>query len=333
MTLSRRAILAAPLAIAPTGSARAGDFEARLETAMGGKVGAAWALRAARRAIALAQGRADRLLRASGLSAGSVARRLRELSGREDYLYPDSDAGRDQAVSEMNATLERLASRLRPVLGGLPALPARVQRMSAADEAAGRGGYRIAPKGNEAGSYVVDLKAIRNRPSWTLPSVAFHEVDPGHLFQMTVPASGGQGVGPVQSPPALFEAWAIYAELLCSDLGAYRHDPLGEIGFLQWRLFRMGRIVADIGLNLLGWSQDEAVATLTEIQGQSIAFITIEADVARIATSPARYAAEGLGALRLEQQRPGVPYLWPRYHRAVLQGAGAPFGRLGAPSA
>src|SRR5437763_1737501 len=84
------------------------------------------------------------------------------------------------------------------------------------------------------------------------------------------------------SAGAYFEAWGTYAEQLCCDLGAYAHDPLGEIGYLQWRLFRLARIVADTGVHALGWSRERAVAEMTDLQGQSIAFITIAADVDRI---------------------------------------------------
>ena len=52
-------------------------------------------------------------------------------------------------------------------------------------------------------------------------------------------------------------------EELCCDLGAYAHDPLGEIGYLQWRLLRLGRILADTGVHALGWSRDKAIAEMT----------------------------------------------------------------------
>src|SRR4030095_14389022 len=90
--------------------------------------------------------------------------------------------------------------------------------------AAGKPGYR------EPGAYYVDLRDIRARPAWTLASVVFHETVPGHLLQLAV--SGRHN-----------EAWAIYAEQLAADLGAYHDDPLSEIGYLQWRLFRLARVV------------------------------------------------------------------------------------------
>jgi uncharacterized protein (DUF885 family) len=132
----------------------------------------------------------------------------------------------------------------------------------------------------------------------------------------------------VKAAAAYFEAWAIYAEQLCAELGAHEADPRGEIGYLQWRLFRLGRIVADTGMGALGWSREKAVATLRDIQGFDAAFITIEADVDRIAANPGKYAAEGLGALALSSWRPEDRRKWPAYHRAVLADGPWPFGEL-----
>jgi len=263
-----------------------------------------------RRALAAAraaQARADRLLRGQGLVRGTVAERLRNLAADPRYLYPDDGAGRDRAVAEMNARLAALRPVLRRAFGELPIAPAEVRRMSAADVAAGKGGYR------EPGAYYVDLRNIRQRPSWTLPSVAFHEVTPGHLLQLPLQRPGSK------APDGAFEGWAIYAEQLAADLGAYAHDPLGEIGYLQWRLFRLGRVVADTGMAQLGWSQDRAAGAMRELQGFDIAFVTIAADVARMAREPGRFAADGLYALELARLRPRSPALWPAFHRKVLR--------------
>ena len=105
---------------------------------------------------------------------------------------------------------------------------------------------------------------------------------------------------------------------MAADLGAYAHDPLGEIGYLQWRLFRVGRIVADTGLSALAWSADQAVAALTDLQGFPAAFVTFEADVARMRQSPGAYAAQGVSALAIARARPGRRAYWPAFHRAML---------------
>lgn len=262
------------------------------------------------------------LLRSQGLAAGDPVERLGEAFGRERFLYSDDGAGRDRAVTDMHAALTALRPRLSAAFaGGIPT--AEVRRMSQEDEARGRGGYR------EPGAYYVDLKTIRERPSWTLPTVAFHETVPGHALQAAQLAA---------SPPperqrhagVFSEAWATYAEQLAADLGAYDADPMGEVGYLHWRLFRMARVVVDIGQGALGWSLDEAIARMTAMQGRSIAFVTIEADAARIRREPGVFAAQGLGALEIARLRPLRRDRWPTFHKAILADGPWPCAMLDA---
>lgn len=328
---NRRSFLATGLsALASPGLAAPTDYAAALSKAYGGPVDPLAAHRRAVAAAKVAQARADRLLRGQGLTSGSVAQRLRDLAKDPRWLYADDDAGRDRAVADMNASVAALLPRLRTALGDLPIAPARARRMSPADEAAGKAGYREAPAEGRPGAYYLDLNAIRERPSWTLPSTAFHEVIPGHLLQLPLQSAAAPHAARVQAAVAYFEAWAIYAEQLAADLGAYRTDPLGEIGYLQWRLFRVGRTIVDTGLHAVGWSRDQAIAAMTELQGRSIAFITIEADVDRMIAAPGKYGAEGLGALSLAAWRPRDRARWPAFHRGVLADGPWPFGELEA---
>lgn len=327
---NRRTLLATGLSALAALPARAEpSFKASLAQAYGGDFDPLKAHRLALAETGRLTRRADLLLRRQGLAAGPVSQRLKALFADERWLYPDSEAGRNQAVADMNRAITDLRPALANAIGGLPIDGAQAHRMSPQDEAAGKGGYRTPPKANEPGAYFVDLKAVRTRPAWTLPSAAFHEVIPGHLLQMAV-QPGGSDLPAGGSPGAFFEAWAIYAEQLAAELGAYRTDPLGELGYLHWRLFRIGRVVADTGLHALGWSVDQGVQAMTSLQGQSVAFITIEADVARIARTPGKYAAEGLGAMTLGALRPRNRAAWPDYHRLVLTGAPWSFGDLTA---
>jgi uncharacterized protein (DUF885 family) len=320
--LTRRDALAAGLAqLAAPAWGAAADYAGQLASAWGGPLDPAQVHREVAAAAAAAQARADRLLRGQGLTQGGVAERLRTLAADPRHLYPDDDAGRDRAVADMNARLAAIVPNLRTAFGDLPLPRARVRRMSPADVAAGRGGFREPDRDGVPGAYYVDLQHIRERPAWSLPTVAFHEVTPGHLLQMSLQQPGRDG-------GAFFEAWATYAEQLCADLGAYRGDPLGESGYLHWRLFRLGRAVADTGLGALGWSRAQAVEALTGYQGQSVAFISIEADVERMLKTPGRVAADGLGALRLAQWRPRARADWPAWHRLVLTGSPWTFADL-----
>jgi uncharacterized protein (DUF885 family) len=307
--LSRRTVLATGAALLASPAAGAGDYAHALAQAYGGPADPQAAHRLALAEARRLQPRADLLLRGQGLKRGTVAERLRRLTADPRFLYPDDDAGRHEAAAAMNARLTALRPRLARAFGELPIPTGEVRLRSPSDKAPGRRGDR------EPGVYYVDLKAIRERPAWTLPSVAFHETVPGHALQTALQSADPER----QRHLGVYsEAWATYAEQLAADLGAYAGDPRGEIGYLQWRLFRMARIVADTGQGALGWSADRAVAAVRELQGRSIAFVTIEADVARMRQSPGGDAAQGLGALEIARLRPRRAAAWPAFHRAIL---------------
>lgn len=316
---TRRTVLASGVSLL-AGAAKAADYREALAAAWGGPLDPVAAHRMALSEARRLQARADRLMRGQGLAKGSVAERFRALFADERHLYPDDGAGRDRAVADMNARLVKLRPRLAGAFGDLAIPAAEVRRMSPADEAKGRGGYREPP------AYFVDLKAIRERPAWTLPSVAFHETVPGHALQATL-----QSADPAKQryAAAYSEGWATYAEQLAFDLGAYAGDPLGELGYLHWRLFRMARVVADTGQGALGWSADRALAEMTALQGRSIAFATLEADVARMRQQPGAFAAQGLGALTIAHHRPRRLTEWPRFHLSVLSDGPWPCSMLG----
>ena len=102
------------------------------------------------------------------------------------------------------------------------------------EEQAGRVGYRVAPSpdGSRPGVYFVDLHAIRERPTWSLPTVTYHETVPGHLLQL--PLQQAAKVHPLRqqmSPRAYFEGWAIYAETLARETGGRKPagTPAGSL--------------------------------------------------------------------------------------------------------
>jgi uncharacterized protein (DUF885 family) len=318
---SRRTVLAAglsALAVPAIGAATDDSYRAAIARAYGGDVDPYRSSARIAGGAAARRDRLDDLLRAQELKDGTAGERLAAIAKDTRWLYANTDAGRDRAVSDMNARLAALRPRLDEAFGDLPIAPAEVRRMSPADEARGRGGYRVPPKDGAPGVYYVDLHAIRTRPAWSLPTVAFHEVTPGHLLQMPLEAAAHPPSGRGTAAPAFFEAWAIYAEDLSFDLHAYRGDPMGEIGYLHWRLFRKARAMADIGLHTQGWSREKAISIMRFYQGFDAAFISIEADVDRIIANPGRFAAEELGAERLRIWRPKDRARWPAYHRVVL---------------
>lgn len=283
--------------------------------------------------------RADALLKAQGLTKGSVGERLTALSRDDRWLYSDDDVGRDRAVADMNLWLDKAIARLPTAFAALApgSRNVRISRMSPADEAAGRQGYREAPSfdGSKPGAYFVDLKAIRARPSWTLPSVVHHESLPGHMVQL--PLEEGAGAHPLRvrlACPGFVEGWAIYAEQLADEEGAFAGDPLAELGYVQWMLFRVGRLLIDTGMHSQGWTHDKAQAFFADLQGPPPVFAAIPVDVERAAIGPGSSAGQGLTWLELVRLRAaaraakGAGFDLKAFHDAVLVQGVTPLSML-----
>jgi uncharacterized protein (DUF885 family) len=310
-----------------------------LRAAMGAEITPAEAWDRGHAAAEALTARADRLLRAQGLKTGTVGARLAALSRDERWLYSDDDAGRDRLVADMNLWLGKAVSRLPASFATVApgSLAVRMSRMSPADEAARRQGYREAPApdGSRAGVYYADLSTIRTRASWTLPSVVHHESVAGHMLQG--PLEERSGAHPLRRRmafPGFSEGWAIYGEQLADEEGAFAGDPLAELGYLQWMLFRVGRLLADLGLHLKGWSVETATVFLNDLQGPPPVFSPVAQGLERIAIAPAVSAGQALAWLELvrlreaSRQRLGAAFDLRRFHDAVLVPGPLPLAML-----
>lgn len=252
---------------------------------------------------------AGRLLRTQGYTQGSVAERLRAFAADERYQVRDRDA----VVSAMNVQLEKVRGLLPPVLdatatGGIQQL----------DPAVSNNGTR----GQRSGSnYLVDMQA--RRPTWSFASVVHHEHTPGHILQNRF----NRSVPELQQRYAngYSEGWATYAETLADEIGAFEGDVPGRIGYLQWMLFRLARVVGDTGMHAMRWNRERTVAQMYELQGESISFVTIEDDVTRFAAQPGAYAAQGLAAMQImdlreeTRRRAGATFTLTAFHDAALR--------------
>ena len=263
--------------------------------------------------------RADAALRAIGYRDGSVGARLTALMADERFLYPDSDAGRDRAVADMNRMLAARRRKYRQPSTLVPAwcLDVAVSRPARPDEPAGK---RILPAPSKPGGYVVDLKDIRRRPSWTLGSVVAHELLPGHLIQLPIEAAAGMHPLRAEYAPAFAEGWGVYAEQLAAAAGRVRRrcdgaDRAPPLAAVPRRRARM-----DMGMHLDGWSTDRARAFLEEHQGPPAYFAPYDVELTRTAAEPASRAADALAWLAIADLAPRDWRRRKQFHARVLAG-------------
>ncbi|MES3153073.1 DUF885 family protein [Sphingomonas faeni] len=261
--------------------------------------------------------RAARRFDQIGAPRGSIADRYARLWRDDRFLYPATEAGRATAVADMNRMLATARTHVPAAFGERPAwcLDATVRSLSPSDIASGRNGYREVPTSTRSGAYIVDLKDIRRRPRWTLPSVVAHELLPGHMIQL-----GLEGAAPphplrIEYAAAFVEGWSIYAEQLAAKSGAYA-DPHDALGHVHWLLFRVTRALVDLGVHLHGWSIEQARDRLVEWQGEPAYFAPFDVELARIPLEPAARVAEAMAWLTIADTAHGKATI--AYHTALL---------------
>jgi len=275
--------------------------------------------------------RAEPLLQKLGLKTGTVGERLRSLAEQPQYLYPDSASGRDAAVEDMNATLFLTQQMIPDLFHRWPAATLQVSRMSPEDEASGRQGYRVEPSFDTSknGYYYVDLSHIRDRPSWTLPTVVHHELLPGHLMQGGIAAADPPNAMRHRYQTSGFsEGWALYAQQLIDEQGFFQGSEISQLGYLQSMLWRAARLVADSGLQVRHWTREQAIAEAAKISGE--VSWEIEEEVLRYCMQPAAVGGSTMGLIgfrRLRDQARAVAadgFKLADYHDAVLKHGGYP---------
>lgn len=271
-------------------------------------------LEAERRSCAV---RADALfakLGIAGLDTGACFSALWRASGQ-------SYASADAVLADMNHWLDRLRPRVATLVGPVPpwCLDVAALPPTPAALAGGKLGTRTLPTATTSGGYVPDLVRLDDRPRFTIPSVVAHELLPGHMVQMPIEAAADPHPLRADYAPGYAEGWGFYAERLVADAGTYAHDPHAELGYLHWRMFRIGRALVDLRIHLHGLSLAEAKARLIAWQGEPAYFAPFDTDLARIVQEPMMRAAEMLFALAIEDGARGLGQrALVRFHHRLL---------------
>jgi uncharacterized protein (DUF885 family) len=281
--------------------------------------------------------RMDILLRKEGKTSGTVRERVQALSKDPKYLYPDTDAGRQQILDYCNGLLKALQPHLPQYFNILPKAPVEIRRVPPYTEAGAPGGYYNIPAldGSRPGAFYINLRDTSELPRWTLPTLVHHESAPGHHFQLALvlemPAlplirKAGGGFS------ANTEGWALYAEQLCDEMGLYDEDPLGRLGMLQAATFRAARCVVDTGLHAKGWTRERAIDYMVETTGDNRNSMTSE--VERYCTWPGQACSYKVGQtlwLKIRanaRERLGAKFDIRAFHDAGLTAAPMPMSVL-----
>jgi len=225
------------------------------------------------------EARMDPLLRAQGLTRGTVGERMTALGNDPRHLYPNTDEGRAQILGYLNERVADIRTRLPRAFATLVRGNLIIKRVPPEIEAGAPGGYAAAGTidGSVPGNYYINLRDTAIWPRFSLPTLTYHEGIPGHIWQgeytYKLPL-----VRSLLAFNAYSEGWALYAEQLADELGVYEGDPLGELGYLQSLAFRACRLVVDTGLHAKRWTRAHAIQWFAETNGSTVEEVQGEVD-------------------------------------------------------
>ncbi|KAB2852019.1 MAG: DUF885 family protein, partial [Sphingopyxis terrae] len=271
--------------------------------------------------------RMDKLLTAQGFKEGSLRQRLDALTATDGQLFANDDTGRAALLAYLNDRLTTIRARLPQVFSRMPRAPYEIRRVPPEIEIGAPGGSAQAgtPDGSRPGIFFINLRDTHEWPRYTLPTLAFHEGAPGHLFENALKFEDAALPLYRQSSyvTAYGEGWGLYAEQVAAELGMYDDDPLGEIGYLASYAFRASRLVVDTGLHAKGWNRQQAIDFMVENSSETPSSARTEID--RYIVYPGQACSYKVGQTAISRLRDEVSshrdYDIKRFHDVVL-GAG-----------
>ena len=278
----------------------------------------------------------DQLLAAEGLRAGSVGERMAALGKDPRFLLSDDDEGRRQALARYQQILDEIAARLPEYFRTLPGKRLTVERVPASREKGTSGAYyqQAAMDGSRPGIFFANLRDMRNVPTWSMKTLAYHEGIPGHHLQIST-ALGLKDLPLIRQQTlytAYAEGWALYAEQLAAEIGMYKDDPWGNLGRLQLELLRAARLVVDTGIHAQGWTREQAISYMVATTGKPEAEVASE--VERYMAMPGQACAYKVGELKILELRAkaqaalGPQFDLKAFHSVILENGGVPLTLL-----
>ena len=270
----------------------------------------------------------DMILRSQGMTRGTVGERLAALNVAPAQVYPNTDAGRAELIAGLNQSAKDIDARLPAAFASLPRAPLEIRRVPPEIQDGASNGYynRASLDGSRPAIYFINLKDTGDWPKYSLPALTYHEGNPGHHLQIGL-AQESQDIPTLRKVggfSAYSEGWALYAEQLSDELGAYQ-SPLERAGYLQSFLFRAARLVVDTGLHSQKWSREKATDYLVATTG--FARPRSQREVERYCTQAGQACSYKVGHMawtraRAEAQRSlGRRFDLKRFHEILKDGA------------
>ena len=252
--------------------------------------------------LAQLHARMDTILKAAGYTKGTVGERMKALAQDPRYQFAEGDQGRAEILAFIQERLIWIRAQLPRAFNTLVNPNMEVKRLPPEEEPGAPTAYGGAGSidGKIPGKYWINLRTTELHSKYSLADLTFHESIPGHILQ---------GEYTHQMPiirqllafNAYSEGWALYAQQLADELGAYSSDPIGQVGYLQALAFRACRLVVDTGIHAKRWTREQGVRFFVEINGSNPMEVASEVD--RYCSWPGQACGYKVGHSEINRQR------------------------------
>jgi uncharacterized protein (DUF885 family) len=276
----------------------------------------------------------DTILKEVGYTNGSVGERMKALAEDPRYKFAEGDAGRQEILAFIDERLAWIKSQMPRAFNTLVNPNMEVKRLPPEEEPGAPAAYGGAGSidGTIPGRYWINLRTTDLHSKYSLADLSFHEAIPGHIWEGEYSRSMPL-IRTMLAFNAFSEGWALYAEQLADELGAYETDRVGRLGYLQSLAFRACRLVVDTGLHAKRWTREQGVQFFVDVNGSNPLEVASEVD--RYCSWPGQACGYKVGHSEINRQRQkaqaalGSRYDLKAFNDTVVLGGNVPLDVLG----
>jgi uncharacterized protein (DUF885 family) len=277
--------------------------------------------------------RMDPILRSIGYTEGTVGARMTALGEDPRFKFAEGDPGRAEIMQFIQDRITWIRAQMPRAFETLVPAPLEVRRLPLSEEPGAPTAYGGAGSkdGTIPGKMWINLRTTDLHRKYDVPTLVHHETIPGHVWEGEY-SNRLPLIRSLLSFNAFSEGWALYAEQLADELGAYDENPAWRLGYLQDQAFRACRLVVDTGLHHKRWGRDQAIDFFMTRNGNKRP--QVESEVDRYCSWPGQACGYKVGHSEIVRQRSraqaalGGAYDLRRFNDAVVKGGNAPLDVL-----
>ena len=262
----------------------------------------------------------------------SVGELMNELNEDPDFLYADTPDRKEIVLKDYTDMVNEAIRVMTDYFHTMPKSEVVVKAVPEYSEQNAAGGYYQSPAldGSRPGVFYANLYDIKQTPTYSMRTLAYHEATPGHHHQIAHSLENEEltlyrRFGYYTS--AFAEGWALYSEILALEAGL-AENPYDELGILQSELFRANRLVVDTGMHYKRWTREEAMNYMKSVTGMSDTEVRVE--IERYIVWPGQALSYKVGMIKILELREramkelGDKFNIKDFHSAVLDHGNPP---------